>query len=77
MDGQELIKKIAMMVSKTRDREYDCDEVHELIDEIAELQAKGVNWQSQKPEIYHHIAMCGCCKAEFDVLMQILEAEPA
>ena len=29
------------------------------------------------PHIQHHIAMCGCCKGEFDVLMTILEAELA
>lgn len=77
MNPKDLIQKLAMMVQKTNEQEFDCDEVHNLIDEIAELQAEGVDWASQMPDIHHHIAMCGCCKGEFDVLMTILNGEPA
>ena len=52
MNPQELIKKLAMMVSKTHEREFDCDEVHDLIDEIAEMQAQGVNWADDMPFIH-------------------------
>ena len=76
MNPQDLIKKLAMMVQKTNEQEFDCDEVHDLIDEIAEMQSQGINWAQDMPHIQHHIAMCGCCKGEFDVLMKILEVEP-
>lgn len=66
-----------MMVERTKEHELDCDEIHDLIDEIADMQAQGVNWAAQMPDIHHHIAMCGCCKGEFDVLMKILEGETA
>ena len=75
MNPKELVKKLAMMVSKTNEQEFDCDEVHDLIDEIAEMQAQGVNWGKDMPLIQAHIAMCGCCNAEFDVLLTILEGE--
>ena len=75
MNPKELIQKLAKMVAKTNEQEFDCDEVHDLIDEIAEMQAQGVDWGQDMPHIQHHIAMCGCCSAEFDVLMTILEGE--
>ena len=69
------IQKLIKMVEMTKENEPDCSQVYELMDEVAELTAQGVDLSVVMPEIHHHLETCGCCHGEFTVLKSIIEAE--
>ncbi len=74
MDEQpELLKKLLTMLANTSDEELDCGHVYDMMDEAAELKAKGVDLTVVMPQIEHHLAMCRCCSSEFQLLIDIVQ----
>jgi hypothetical protein len=68
------LKTFLDLVENTSEDECDCDEVYRLMDEAAEIIAAGGDLSIVMPRVEHHLRVCTCCDAEFEVLKQILAA---
>ena len=70
------MRKMLRMVERTRDDEYSCDQVHELLDQFAEAIARGEDVAKLMPLVQHHLDMCPDCREEFEALLRIVQAVP-
>lgn len=70
---QDLLKKLLKKVSRTRQEEFDCQDVYELIDIYAETTEKGQDAGEILPLVKHHLEMCAECLEEYEALMSILQ----
>ncbi|MCO5183807.1 MAG: hypothetical protein M9928_03670 [Anaerolineae bacterium] len=68
------LENMLNMITATEEDECDCAYVDDVMDEIAELMAQGVDIAPLMPAVYHHLQLCDCCHAEVDVLLNILES---
>lgn len=73
----QAMRKMLRMVEQTRDDEYSCDQVHELLDQFAEAIARGEDVAKLMPLVQRHLDMCPDCREEFEALMRVLQAAPA
>jgi len=64
------------MMSMTHEQELSCDEVHDLIDQFAEMQMRGENPAHLFPLVQRHLDMCPECREEFEALLAALEVTP-
>lgn len=71
--ADELVKLMGM-IEQTKDVEISCDEVFALIDQYAELAARGEDVAHLMPIVKHHLEMCVDCSQEYDALMRILDS---
>jgi hypothetical protein len=62
------------MLSMTHEQELTCDQVHDLIDQFAEMQLRGENPAHLFPLVQRHLEMCPECREEFEALLAALEA---
>ena len=62
------------VLTVTRDTEYACDEVFELLDRYVEMQEAGENPRGLHPLVYLHLSMCRDCQEEFAALVRALRA---
>lgn len=74
-EANETIKRIMMMLEMTQDSECDCGQVYEILDEVAEMTAAGVDFSAELPLIKHHLEMCGACHAEYEMLTRIISPD--
>jgi predicted anti-sigma-YlaC factor YlaD len=65
------------MLQATQPNELSCDEVYELLDQYAEIIARGEDAAQLMPLIKHHLDMCEDCREEYRALLRILEATPS
>jgi hypothetical protein len=72
----QAMRKMLGMIERTRDDEYSCDQVHELMDQFAEAVLRGQDAAKLMPLVQHHLDMCPDCREEFEALMRILQAAP-
>lgn len=70
-------RKILQMIRNTREVEYSCDEVFELLDQYAEMLIRGEDGSQLMPLVKHHLEMCGDCREELEALLHILQMSPA
>ncbi|MEM7801106.1 MAG: hypothetical protein AAF633_18075 [Chloroflexota bacterium] len=61
----------------TQDQELGCEEVFELLDQYAELIIEDKDAREYMPLVAHHLEMCGHCREEFEVLIDIMRVEIA
>ena len=73
----DVIQNLMRQLGHTEEDELDCDEVYQLMDEYAEIVARGKSPDELLPKVRQHLAICGCCHEEIDALIQILESESA
>ena len=71
-DKSEMMQKVMGMLSNTRDVELTCDEVFALLDQFAELAARGEDVAQLMPLIQQHLDMCEDCREEYKVLEKII-----
>lgn len=64
---------ILQMLDHTREDEYSCDDVYKLLDQYAEMVARGEDAEQLMPLIHHHLEMCKDCREEYEALLRILE----
>jgi len=64
------------MMSMTHEHELSCDEVHDLIDQFAEMHLRGENPAHLFPLVRRHLDMCPECKEEFEALLAALDVIP-
>ncbi|GAB4480970.1 MAG: hypothetical protein OHK0031_02470 [Anaerolineales bacterium] len=69
-----MAQKILGMLEKTQEEELSCDEVFALLDQAAELTARGEDLASLMPMVQQHLALCGDCREEYETLLNILQS---
>lgn len=69
----EMMEKLVMMLDQTQSAELGCDEVFALLDQFAEMAARGENVAQLMPLVKQHLEMCADCREEYQVLKTILE----
>ena len=72
-DLRILIQKI----QATREDEVSCAEVDVLIDQYAELAARGEDIAALMPLVQQHLEMCSDCREELEALLRVLQASTA
>ena len=72
----ELVR-FARMLGDTREDEYTCEKIYELIDQFAEMVARGEDVSQLMPLVQHHLDFCRDCHEELEALLRMLEASPA
>ncbi len=55
--------------------EMDCNDGCEQIAELAERVASGEKLESILPKYAEHLQQVGCCKEEFDALVEVIRVE--
>ena len=73
---EEVIRLIKAL-QITEEVEYSCDEAFDLLDQYAEAIIERGDSAELMPLVKHHLEMCGCCREEYEALVQILKASPA
>lgn len=68
----EKLAMLARMAGQTADEEVGCDEVYELLDQYADLVARGEDPSVLLPTVHHHLMLCRDCKEELEALLRIL-----
>lgn len=69
----EMMEKLATMLDQTEPVEMSCDEVFALLDQFAELAARGEDVAKLMPLVKQHLEMCADCREEYQVLATILD----
>jgi len=64
------------MMSMTHEQELSCDEVHDLMDQFAEMHLRGENPSHLFPLVQRHLDMCPECREEFEALLVALDVTP-
>ena len=72
---QEKMKGVAGMITATQEEEIGCDEAFALLDQYAEIVARGHDPAVLLPLVKHHLDICRDCHEELEALLSILEAE--
>lgn len=72
---EKIIKGLVKALDLTEDRELACEEVFEVIDHYAELVANGDSPEKVMPLVQHHLLLCGHCREEFEMLLDMLNIE--
>jgi hypothetical protein len=74
-DTTKLVEGVLLKLTQTDENEISCDEVHELIDQFAELEIAGADVQHLMPLVQKHLDLCPDCLEEHDVLVDALAYE--
>ena len=69
---EEIVKGLVKGLQMTKDREMACEDVFEIIDQYAELVVNGENPEEVMPLVHHHLAMCGHCREEVEMLLEMM-----
>ncbi len=74
---EQIVKGLVKALDLTEEREIACEEVFEVIDQYAELVSQGESPDKVMPLVQHHLIICGHCREEFEMLLDMLNAKPA
>jgi hypothetical protein len=72
-DKSEMMQNVLTMLSNTQDVELTCDEVFAVLDQFAELAARGEDISKLMPLVKQHLDMCADCRDEYKVLESIVQ----
>lgn len=72
-----VLKAMLHKISQTQEVELTCGEVYDLLDQYAEMAAKGENVSQLMPLVKQHLEMCADCREEFEALLKVLQNAPA
>lgn len=67
-----LLERMLRAVAVTSFDELSCDDTHALLDEFAEMVARGEDARQLMPLVQKHLDLCGACIEEYEVLEEIL-----
>ncbi|MBN1933981.1 MAG: hypothetical protein JW934_04930 [Anaerolineae bacterium] len=68
----DMLKQMIRGVLNTHDRELDCGECFEYLDQFAELMLIGKDTTEAMPLVKEHLERCGNCREEFEALLAAL-----
>jgi len=74
-NSKEIIKRMLLNIARTREKELDCGEVYQVLDEFAEAVTRGEDLTELLPMVKHHLELCRDCGEEFEALLRILEVD--
>lgn len=60
------------MLAITDENEIDCDRVYALLDQFAEMAARGEDVSRLMPLVQKHLDLCPDCREEYQTLLNIL-----
>jgi hypothetical protein len=72
----ELALKLLHAIDHTHEKEYSCEETLELLDQFAEMVARGEDASQVLPLVKEHLEICSDCREEVEALLRILEESP-
>lgn len=72
---EQIVQGLVKALDLTEEREIACEEVFEVIDQYAELVSKGDSPEKVMPLVQHHMIICGHCREEFEMLLEMLNAD--
>lgn len=65
--------QIGHELESTRETEFDCEQVYQLLDQLAEAMQRGENGAHWMPLIRAHLERCSDCRKEFEALLKVLQ----
>lgn len=74
MDNNQ-IKNLLHLLSITRDRELNCNELLAGVPEVAECELAGRPVPASLQLVQHHLALCAECREEYVTLIAALRVE--
>jgi len=77
VQGRAELEQFFRMLAETREIELICDDIYQIVDQYAELLARGEDVRQLMPLVAYHLEMCKDCHEELEALMRILQASPA
>lgn len=72
-----LLTGLMQALEVTREEEVPCDVVYDLMDQYAEAKLSGEDIGEVTPLIEHHLMMCGQCREEFEMLLEMMQGTTA
>jgi len=69
-----VLAKLMHMLEQTEEVELSCEDVFALLDQFAEMAARGEDVARLMPLMQQHLDMCPDCRQEYEALARILEA---
>jgi hypothetical protein len=75
-NGIEFFNRLLRHLGRTQPEEYDCDQVHQVLDEFAEAARRGEDVAARLPLVQQHLEMCPDCWEEFQALLRSLDIQP-
>ena len=76
-EKEKIVQGLVKALDMTEEREMACEEVFEVIDQYAELVARGDDPEKVMPLVHHHLIMCSHCREEFEMLLEVMQVKPA
>lgn len=67
-----MMQKIMGMLENTQETELTCDEVFAVLDQFAEMAARGEDVSILLPLVQRHLALCADCQEEYDTLKRMM-----
>lgn len=74
IDTRELLRKLALQLERTKEREISCDECYDLLDEYVEIVMRGDDVRLLMPAVQAHLELCQDCGEEFAAILKALES---
>jgi len=75
MASPAMMEKLLNKLAITEEQEISCDDVHEILDQFAEMELRGENVSALMPLVQRHLDLCPDCHDEHYTLIQALEFE--
>ena len=63
------IKRMLVMLDKTDDIEYSCEEAYAVLEIYAEFTSRGEDPSRLMPLVKRHLELCSNCREEFESLL--------
>ena len=74
-NSNKLIKGILETLTRTHEKELDCDEVYKVIDQFVDAKVRGEDVSEVMPLVLQHLQLCRDCLEEYEALLRVIEAE--
>jgi len=71
-------KKVVRRLMRLADfspEDYSCEQAFEIIDQYAELAARGEDVSALMPLVKRHLELCPSCEDEYEALLNILNTD--
>ncbi len=76
-DPPEKVVRRLMRLADLNEHDYSCETVFDLIDQYAEMAARGEDVSRLMPLIQRHLELCPSCEDEYVALLAILKGRDA
>lgn len=71
--SREVLERLMRLIGNTDQREIDCDECLLKVSELAEQKMRGGPLSDALRAVEQHLAICGECREEYDLLRKALD----